>query len=334
MAGETKFSQIVAAGSIVGTDKVLGVQAGPTDVVYTISDLAVAIGTTLNAVTAAAVIAANAIVIGADGARGTKASVVSIDNTGNVTGVVGIAASGQISTSVNGALSTPGLIFTGTWIAGGTATSTKPYVLIEPVGTTSTAWAPAGTGFGINGAAATTARLIDVQVGGTPIWRITGPAGTVTQTGGLTIGATTALIWSGNGRLSSSAVGTVQFGDTDTTIAVAQTVRAQSIIAGTAATNGQNLTFVGSLPTGTGTSGDMIFQTGVKTGSGTTQGVPTTALTIKGETQTILIASGKALQLGNAATTGLTPGVLAATTNATIVISDSSGQAYRIPCII
>lgn len=39
------------------------------------------------------------------------------------------------------------------------------------------------------------------------------------------------------------------------------------------------------------------------------------------------------LQTAAAATTGLTPGVLAATTNATIVIYDSSGTAYRIPCI-
>ena len=46
------------------------------------------------------------------------------------------------------------------------------------------------------------------------------------------------------------------------------------------------------------------------------------------------IASGLALTLGNAATTGLTPGVLAASTNASIVITDSAGQAYRIPCII
>lgn len=45
---------------------------------------------------------------------------------------------------------------------------------------------------------------------------------------------------------------------------------------------------IGSLPTGTGTSGDIIFQTGVKTGSGTTQGAATTALTIKGETQNVV----------------------------------------------
>lgn len=48
----------------------------------------------------------------------------------------------------------------------------------------------------------------------------------------------------------------------------------------------------------------------------------------------IVIASGKTLQLGNAATTGLTAGVLAALTNSSIVLTDSNGQAYRIPCII
>ncbi len=44
--------------------------------------------------------------------------------------------------------------------------------------------------------------------------------------------------------------------------------------------------------------------------------------------------SGTSFQLGNAATTGLGAGVLAALTNASIVIKDSTGQAYRIPCII
>jgi hypothetical protein len=50
--------------------------------------------------------------------------------------------------------------------------------------------------------------------------------------------------------------------------------------------------------------------------------------------QNFKIASGKTLTLGNAATTGLVAGALAATTNASIVITDSTGQAYRIPCII
>jgi hypothetical protein len=40
------------------------------------------------------------------------------------------------------------------------------------------------------------------------------------------------------------------------------------------------------------------------------------------------------LQTNAAAVTGLTPGVLAATTNASIELFDSTGQAYRVPCII
>lgn len=63
-----------------------------------------------------------------------------------------------------------------------------------------------------------------------------------------------------------------------------------------------------------------------------------TSITVSGATigasGNITVASGQALKLGNAATTGLTAGVLAALTNATIVITDSTGQAYRIPCII
>lgn len=48
----------------------------------------------------------------------------------------------------------------------------------------------------------------------------------------------------------------------------------------------------------------------------------------------VTVVSGNAFQIGNAATTGLVAGALAALTNATIVIADSTGQAYRIPCII
>ena len=76
-----------------------------------------------------------------------------------------------------------------------------------------------------------------------------------------------------------------QLGAADASIAVAQNLKVQSVVAGTAAANGANWTLIGSLPTGTGTSGDIIIQTGVKTGSGTTQGTATNAVIIKGETQ-------------------------------------------------
>jgi hypothetical protein len=48
----------------------------------------------------------------------------------------------------------------------------------------------------------------------------------------------------------------------------------------------------------------------------------------------VTIASTKTLKLGNAAVTGLVAGVLAATTNASITITDLAGTVYRIPCIV
>lgn len=91
--------------------------------------------------------------------------------------------------------------------------------------------------------------------------------------------------------LTRPAAATIQFGAADAAVAIAQTTRVQNVVAGTAAANGANWTMIGSLPTGTGTSGDIIFQTGVKTGSGTTQGTPTTAFTLKGETQNAVFAA-------------------------------------------
>lgn len=94
------------------------------------------------------------------------------------------------------------------------------------------------------------------------------------------------------GYLSFPSAASTQHGQADAAVAVAQILRVQSVVAGTAAANGANWTMIGSLPTGTGTSGDIIFQTGVKTGSGTTQGAATTAMTIKGETQAVIFAAG------------------------------------------
>lgn len=73
---------------------------------------------------------------------------------------------GQHTWSKNGAASTPTGSFTGTWYSGGTATTTKPYILIEPTGTTSTGWSTSGTGLGINAASGFTGNLLDLQVAG------------------------------------------------------------------------------------------------------------------------------------------------------------------------
>lgn len=54
----------------------------------------------------------------------------------------------------------------GTWFTGGTATTTKPLVLIEPTGTTSTGWSTSGTGVGINAASGFAGNLLDAQLAG------------------------------------------------------------------------------------------------------------------------------------------------------------------------
>jgi hypothetical protein len=93
-------------------------------------------------------------------------STSSIDGSGNMT------FSGRWIQSRDGAADAPPLALTGTWFTGGTATTTKPQFLIEPAGTTSTAWSTSGTGFGVNAASGFTGNLLDLQVNGTSQARI------------------------------------------------------------------------------------------------------------------------------------------------------------------
>ncbi len=100
------------------------------------------------------------------------------DTTGKVIGDSGIASANvpllnaanvftaNQAVSKNGAASTPSQLFSGTWFTGGSTTTTKPQVLIEPTGTTSTAWSTNGTGLGVNAASGFTGNLLDLQVNG------------------------------------------------------------------------------------------------------------------------------------------------------------------------
>lgn len=86
----------------------------------------------------------------------------------------GLALGKPLNVDIAGAASTPSVSFLGTWFTGGTSTTTKPKLLIEPSGTTSTAWSTSGTGLGINAASGFTGRLIDAQVNGTSRMVVTG----------------------------------------------------------------------------------------------------------------------------------------------------------------
>jgi hypothetical protein len=84
-----------------------------------------------------------------------------------------LTTSGRFVNSYNATASGPAKAFTGTWFTGGTATTTKPQVLIEPTGATSTAWSTSGTGFGVNASSGFVGNLLDLQVNGTSVFNVT-----------------------------------------------------------------------------------------------------------------------------------------------------------------
>ena len=96
--------------------------------------------------------------------NGTAFGAIPNSSVDTATGAVTLA---RLIAAANGAASAPGVTLTGTWFTGGTATTTKPHVLIEPSGTTSTAWSTSGTGFGVNAPSGFTGNLLDLQVNGT-----------------------------------------------------------------------------------------------------------------------------------------------------------------------
>jgi hypothetical protein len=96
----------------------------------------------------------------------------------SVDGATGAVTLARLIAAANGAASTPPMALTGTWFTGGTGTTTKPAFLLEPAGTTSTAWSTSGTGLGVNAPSGFAGNLLDLQVNGTTRASITS-AGTL-----------------------------------------------------------------------------------------------------------------------------------------------------------
>lgn len=78
-----------------------------------------------------------------------------------------------IGTPRNGAASTPAAAIIGTWFTVGTSTTTKPQLLIEPTGTTSTNWSTSGTGLGVNAGSGFTGNILDLQMAGASRFSVT-----------------------------------------------------------------------------------------------------------------------------------------------------------------
>lgn len=266
--------------------------------------------------------------------------------------------------TVNGALSAPAATYNGTWITGGSATTCKPYFLIEPTGATSTNWGTSGTAFGINAASgfAAAGDLIMAQVNGVTKFEVLGSGnvvvGNALYDSGTNFGcnfnvtgevfakvrfALGASIGSPDVFLTRSAAATLQHGLADAASPAAQLITVQSVVAGTADTAGVNWTMSGSKSTGTGVPGDIIFKTAGKGAASTTQNTLITALTIKGGTTnntnvgypSVVVGSGAAL--GTTATDGFlyiptcagTPtGVPTAVTGAIPMVYDTTNHQF------
>ena len=115
----------------------------------------------------------------------------------------GLTLTGPLLDGANGAASVSAGLFSGTWFTGGTATTTKPQVLIEPAGTMSNNWSTLGTGLGLNAAAAFAGKLIDLQVSAKSVFSITKDT---VQFGNATLG-TTLKFYFGNIETCSISTG-------------------------------------------------------------------------------------------------------------------------------
>lgn len=241
----------------------------------------------------------------------------SVGATGNV------AATGRITASGAGVASNAGIVTTGSWFTGGSSTTTKPQLLVEGQGTTSTAWSTNGTGIGANSIGAFTGNLIDLQ-------------------------------FNALSRFSISATGVIVAGSTAGTMLTLVSTLAQSATSGAAIVMGCNNSAVmtsgnrlGAISWKGATASNGTFNTSAsieglatETWSGTAAGsrvvfstVANTTLTLVAalsieQDQTVKIASGKNLQLGNAYVAGTIVGT------GSVILYDSTGTAYRVPCLV
>lgn len=181
--------------------------------------------------------------------------------------------------SAAGAASTPGLTISGAAYTAGSATTSKPQLLLQPSGPASANWSASGTYLGIDAPAAFGGNLFDFQHNDTSYFRGSS-AGNLTVYNNFTLGASGQIAWSGRGALTSPASGVVQFGAADASSINSQKLRTQGIVDGTTNTVGKDFTVQVSPGTGTGAGGSFIVHVAPAGSTGTTQNTLVAALTI------------------------------------------------------
>ena len=208
------------------------------------------------------------------------------------------------------------------------------YTLTSPGVNVSQTWnnsAVAFTGLRYNvtdTASATASLLIDLQVGGVTQFNLT-KAGVLNVRGNiLPIPDATSNLGSAANRMNNiffstavrgtanatfdwtdlilrrRAAANLQLGAADAAAPVAQTLSVQSVVAGTTNTAGTNLTVNGSIGTGTGAGGSLIFQVAPAGSSGSAQNALVAALTIASNQTVIAGAAFTVATLPAAGTQG------------------------------
>jgi hypothetical protein len=118
------------------------------------------------------------------GTAGAYGAVVLQASGGNV-GIGTTAPVAGEEIQIGSAASTPGVKLSGNWYTGGTATTTKPQLLVEPAGTASTGWNTSGTGIGVNAASGFSGYLLDLQIGGSRQFGVSGSTVSVNNVTGV-----------------------------------------------------------------------------------------------------------------------------------------------------
>lgn len=132
---------------------------------------------------------------------------------------VGLLATANIFTT-NGALSAPANTFNGTWITGGSATTTKPYILIEPSSATSNTWSTSGTGLGVNSASGFTGNLIHLLQNGTTRFSVSGSGAVAFTSGAIVTGSPVFTGTNNSGLITTPFNNTGSGGGTGTVLAL------------------------------------------------------------------------------------------------------------------
>ncbi len=115
--------------------------------------------------------------------------------TGGNVGIGTTSPTAFLHIGSNGAASNPGAKLSGSWFTGGDSTTTKPQLLVEASGATSTGWSTSGTGLGINAPSGFNGRIIDVKLNGTTAFSLNEAGGISTIGQGITNFSATSGYW-------------------------------------------------------------------------------------------------------------------------------------------